>query len=146
MVVRLKIAPQYKEPEIHICSDKEDAKTKEILTSVENLFGSSIFAYREEEVFKIPTMEIVKIYTENKNVYIATTKGNYRIRERLYEMESRLSQNGFVRISNTDLVNVDKIERLDTGITGTIIMKLSGGIEAYVSRRYVSKIKKALGI
>ena len=146
MVVRLKIAPQYREPEIHICSDMEDAKTKEILTSVENLFGSSIFAYREEEVFKIPTMEIVKIYTENKNVYVATTKGNYRIRERLYEMENRLSQNGFVRISNTDLVNVDKIERLDTGITGTIIMKLSGGIEAYVSRRYVSKIKKALGI
>ena len=39
MVVRLKIAPQYAEPEIHICSDREDAKTKEILTSVENLFG-----------------------------------------------------------------------------------------------------------
>lgn len=146
MLVKLKIAPQYVEPEIHVCTASEDEKAKELLSSVENLFSGSIFAYRDEEVFKIPYREVIKIYTENKNVYIATGKGNFRIRERLYEMENLLSENGFVRISNTDMVNVDKIERLDTGITGTIIMKLSGGIEAYVSRRYVSKIKKALGI
>lgn len=146
MLVKLKIAPQYVEPEIHVCTASEDERAKELLSSVENLFGGSIFAYKDEEVFKIPYREVIKIYTENKNVYVATSKGNYRIRERLYEMENLLSENGFVRISNTDMVNVDKIERLDTGITGTIIMKLSCGIEAYVSRRYVSKIKKALGI
>ena len=146
MRVKLKIAPQYVEPEIHVCTASEDERAKEILASVENLFGGSIFAYKDEEVFKIPYREVIKIYTENKNVYVATGTGSYRIRERLYEMENLLSENGFVRISNTDMVNVDKIERLDTGITGTIIMKLSGGIEAYVSRRYVSKIKKALGI
>ena len=35
---------------------------------------------------------------------------------------------------------------LDLSITGTIRMTLEGGVTAYVSRRYVKKIKQALGL
>ena len=88
----------------------------------------------------------MRIFTQNKNVYLTTENEQYRIKERLYELEETLDGSQFVRISNTDIVNVRKIKRLDTGIIGTIKMKLSGEQEAYVSRRYMGKIKQALGL
>ena len=58
-------------------------------------------------------------------------------------MEEKLDKTRFVRISNSEIVNLRKIKRMDTSITGTIKMYLEGEIETYVSRRYVSKIKTA---
>lgn len=61
-------------------------------------------------------------------------------------MEERLDVKRYVRISNSEIINVQKLIKLDTSLTGTIKMYLKGNQETYVSRRYVSKIKKALGI
>ena len=48
----------------------------------------------------------------------------------------------------TEEVNrvVDFVSRLDLSFVGTICMELSNGTVSYVSRRYVSKIKKVLGL
>ena len=61
-------------------------------------------------------------------------------------MEEQLDNRKFVRISNSEIVNIKKIKKLDTSLTGTICMYLEGEKMTYVSRRYVSKIKKVLGI
>ena len=47
-----------------------------------------------------------------------------------------------MRISNSELVQKGRILRLDFGLTGTIRLILEGGLETYVSRRYVSRIRK----
>lgn len=52
----------------------------------------------------------------------------------------------FVRISNSEIVNLKKVKSLDLSFVGTICMELSNGTVSYVSRRYVSKIKKVLGL
>jgi DNA-binding LytR/AlgR family response regulator len=63
----------------------------------------------------------------------------------LYELEERLD-NRFVRISNSEIVNLKKVKSLDLSFVGTICMELSNGEVSYVSRRYVSKMKKILGL
>ena len=60
------------------------------------------------------------------------------------ELEEILDSDSFVRISNSEIVNVKKIIRLDTSITGTIRMYMKGDTQTFVSRRYVSRIKKTL--
>ena len=60
--------------------------------------------------------------------------------------EERLDNNLFVRISNSEIVNLKKVKSLDLSFAGTICMELSNGDVSYVSRRYVSKIKKILGL
>ena len=60
------------------------------------------------------------------------------------ELEEILDSDSFVRISNSEIVNVRKIIRLDTSITGTIRMYMKGDTQTFVSRRYVSRIKKTL--
>lgn len=70
----------------------------------------------------------------------------YALRLRLYELEERLSPMRFVRISNSEIINLYLVKRLDLSLSGTICMELAGGATAFVSRRYVSKIKDILGI
>ena len=52
----------------------------------------------------------------------------------------------FLRISNSEIVNIRKIADIDLSIIGRVCIRLSGDICVYVSRRYIPKIKKSLGI
>ena len=62
----------------------------------------------------------------------------------LYELEEQLDRGKFVRISNGEIINLDKVTAVDLSLTGTIRMTLGEAGYAYVSRRYVKKIKEAL--
>lgn len=146
MIVKIKTDPAYEKPEVQICTAAVTPEVEKMAKTIEDALCGSLYAYKDEEIVKVPYREIVRIFTQNKNVYLTTETEQFRIKERLYELEETLDGSQFVRISNTDIVNVRKIKRLDTGIIGTIKMKLSGEQEAYVSRRYMGKIKQALGL
>ena len=75
-----------------------------------------------------------------------TEKGGFTLRLRLYELEERLDKKRFVRISNSEIVNLGKVRGFDLSFSGTIRVSLTNGTSTYVSRRYVSKIKTTLGL
>lgn len=146
MKIKLDINPKYEELEVHVCSKEDSKAARDAYWAVQGLFDLSLIAYWENEAIPINGKDIIRIFGQNKKVYVATAKGTFLLHERLYELEEKLNGTKFLRISNSEIVNLKKIERLDTGITGTIKMYLQENTETYVSRRYVSKIKKALGI
>lgn len=146
MIIKYEIDKKYANPEIHVCVDVQNRKAMEIYDALHEVFEQTINAYEGEERSIVPISGIIRIYSANKQVYIEVENKQLRVKERLYELEERLSQDRFVRISNSEIVNVRKIKRLDTSVTGTIRMKLAGDIETYVSRRYVTRIKQTLGI
>jgi len=90
--------------------------------------------------------EILRIYAAEGKVFAATEKDEFTLRLRLYELEERLDKKRFVRISNSEIVNLGKITGFDLSFTGTIQVSLTNGTSTYVSRRYVSKIKTTLGL
>lgn len=90
--------------------------------------------------------ELIRIYASGGNVYAVTAKGTYTLRLRLYELEEQLDKGQFVRISNSEIINLKKAMHFDLNLAGTIQVKLVNGDTAWVSRRHVSKIKQILGI
>jgi len=146
MRIKLEINPKYKEIEVHICNGQNNEEARNLYHTIKNTIDSRIVCYQEDERLVLTCSEIIRIYTLNKNVYVTTKRGDYRVKERLYELEGRLDDSQFIRISNSEIVNLNRMERLDTSLTGTIRMYLECEIETYVSRRYVTKIKQALGI
>ena len=89
---------------------------------------------------------LVRVYAAAGRVYAVTEKGEHLLRMRLYEAEARLAGRRFVRISHSEIISLRKITALDLSLTGTIRVTLQGGAVSYVSRRYVRKIKEALGL
>lgn len=108
------------------------------------MFNEKITVHKNHETKSVTTYEIVRIYSENKKVYLRTQKHTYEVRDRLYSLEEALRDKGFVRISNSEIVNISVIEKLDMSYTGTIKMYMKNGDETFVSRRYVGKIKDVL--
>lgn len=90
--------------------------------------------------------EIIRIYAAGSKVFAVTNRGEYTLRLRLYEVEERLNPDQFVRISNSEIINLKRAKNFDLSFTGTICVELTNGATAFVSRRYVSKIKKILGL
>ncbi len=125
------------------------ALTDEVTGLVRRLGGEApafIAGYRDGLVSLLAHDDIVRVFTETPRVNVQTVQGTYGVKNRLYEIEAMLDSRQFVRISNTDLVNLKKIKHLDVSLSGTIRVSLEGGIEAFVSRRYMAGIKQRLGL
>ena len=103
-------------------------------------------AWAGETAIPLRAEDILRCYGEDKGVKVQTTRGVYDLRERLYELEGSLDRHTFVRISHSEIVNLKKVTALDLSLTGTIRMTLAGDTVCYVSRRYVKKIKEAIGL
>ncbi len=146
MKIKLIIDKKYTEPEIHICNEEKNKEIERLAQIVSDAVNTTITGYAENGVELLSCETIIRIYTENQKIYAATSNGTYRLHQRLFELEEILDSKRFIRISNSEIVNLRKIKRLDTSITGTIRMYLQGDNETFVSRRYVAKIKKVLEI
>ena len=138
------IQEQYREIEIHICSDQRSKEALGLRDLLEGLLFTKLTVYRNQETKSVSSYEIVRIYSENKKVYVRTKEESFEVRDRLYVLEDVLREKGFVRISNSEIVNISQIEKLDMSYAGTIKMYMKNGDETFVSRRYVSRIKEVL--
>jgi len=146
MQVEIMIDAKYKEPKLVIMADSVSEEVNEILKKIAESTPKVITGFQEDLVKIIEPASIYRIYANDGKVYVETTEGEYTVRLRLYEIEERLSMTSFVRISNSEIVNLEKVKNFDLSFTGTICVTLINGTVTYVSRRYVSKIKKVLGI
>lgn len=146
MKVEISIDPTYKEPKVIILTDKMTDDIEHLMQSITAAAESTLIAFSHKGVELIDSKEIVRIYTEQKKVFVQTIKGVYTVRFRLYELEEKLNPQMFIRISNAEIVNRYMIKHMDISRIGTIGVELKNGTKTYASRRYVSKIKKHLGI
>ncbi len=146
MQVEIKIDSSYTEPKIVITTAAVTEEINDIVKKLSEDTPQIISGSKEEKIEVIEQDDLIRIYANSGKVLAVTNKGEYTLRLRLYEVEKRLNPNQFVRISNSEIVNLKKVNNFDLSFTGTICVKLSNGTVTYVSRRYVSKIKKILGV
>ena len=146
MQIEIKIDENCTEPKITIVTNKVTDEVNEIMKKLAGEQTQMIAGFKDEQVTVLEPNQIYRIYASNGRVYAETELQKFVIRLRLYEVEQRLANNSFVRISNSEIINIKKVRGLDLSFTGTICVSLSNGTVTYVSRRYVTKIKQLLGI
>jgi len=144
MKIKYIIGDKYPEPEVHLCVKEKNREATEIYEAIEKLFELRIVCYRGQESELLSPTQIIRIYSENKKVYVRTAEACYEVKDRLYVLEEQLHEQKFVRISNSELVNLQQIEKLDMSFAGTIQVRMKNGDVTYVSRRFVRKIKEVL--
>lgn len=146
MQVEIKIDSSYTEAKIIIMTASVTEDITNIVKKLSEDVPQIISGSKDEKIEVLEQTDLIRIYATAGKVFAVTGKGEYALRLRLYEIEERLSMHPFVRISNSEIINLKKVDSFDLSFTGTICVKLSNGTTTYVSRRYVSKIKKILGI
>lgn len=148
MKLNIKIDTSVEEPEALIITPRMSEEVNKIVDYIGRLNGEPtvISGVKDDKVEILEQGEFIRAYAEGGKVLVRTEKGLYQVRLRLYELEERLDGSIFVRISNSEIVNLKKVKSIDLSFVGTICMEMSDGDVSYVSRRYVSKIKKILGL
>ena len=146
MQIEIKIDEQCSEPKVIIVADKMTDEINEIVKRISEQPLSVLVGFRNENAVVLDFIDIIRVYAANQKVYADTGEAEYTIRLRMYEIEERLRSCGFVRISNSEVVNIKKIKDFDLGFSGTICVNFQNGSTAFVSRRYVAKIKQILGM
>ena len=147
MKVEIQLDPNLEEPVIIL---RAPSPTEEVEALAEKLRASDLprpfTVAQEREPVRVSRSAVLRFYAEDKGVFCQTGRGVFTVRARLYELEEELEGTRFVRVSNSEIVNLDRVTALDLTLTGTIKMTLEGGTVCWVSRRYVKKIKQALDL
>ncbi len=146
MQLEVKIDSACTEPKVVIFTASMSEDVQAILQKLSDQAPQVLSGCRDHKVEVIEQADLIRIYASAGKVFAVTRKGEYALRLRLYEIEERLPPQQFVRISNSEIINLKKVNHFDLGFTGTICVNLANGTTTYVSRRYVSKLKKILGI
>lgn len=146
MQIEIQIDENCKEPKVIVITDTMSEEVNEIVKRLSGDQPKVIAGFADDTAEVLDPAEIYRVYAAGGKVFAQTNHGEFVLRMRLYEAEQRLDGKSFVRISNSDIINLRKVKSFDLSFAGTICVTLSGGTVTYVSRRYVAKIKQILGI
>lgn len=147
MKVEVHIDPKLTQTTVELHAPARTPQVEQLLRQLEELTTPTTFtAFCGGQARLLPLQDILRFYADGKGVSCQATTGTYSVRERLYELEEALEGTRLVRVSHSELVNLNRVTALDLSLTGTIKMTLEGGVTVYVSRRYVKKIKQALDL
>lgn len=146
MQVEIKIDASYTEPKVIILTNAMTEGVNAIVQKLSDHNLPIISGSRDGKTKILEQDDLLRIYAGGGKVYAMADSGEYLLRLRLYEAEERLNPAQFVRISNSEIINLKKVKNFDLSFTGTISVEMTNGTTTYVSRRYVAKIKKILGL
>lgn len=145
--VRTNISKQYDDIEIVINAPERTNQLTEIENDILRISSNTIekvIGMQDNDIFIIDVSDIIKFYSEEKNNFCKTKDGTFKIKEKLYYLEENLPQKNFIRISNSVIVNIEKVKCFNTSIIGSILIKFEDDTEEYVSKRRVSDVMKFL--
>ena len=104
----------------------------------------TILCKKDNEEYSVLINNIFYLESVDKKVFVYCEKEVFRSSYRLYELEEMLSQAGFVRVSKSVLLNVEKLMGMKTLVNSKLEARLSNGESVCVSRKYLKEIKETL--
>ena len=98
--------------------------------------------YTEYEMKMLPIAQIECITVIDGKTWAIDTLGKrYRLKGRLYEVETQLPSN-FIRINKSALANTARLDRFAVCFTGAVDAVFQSGYREYVSRRCFADIRR----
>lgn len=104
-----------------------------------------LMGFRDGKTVKLNPYDIHCITVIDRKVYAICETEQLQLKERLYTLEEQLPP-VFVKVNQSCLANITKIEKFDASISGTLKLHFKNGYTDYVSRRQLRAVKERIGI
>ncbi len=104
-----------------------------------------IVGYKDRSTVIINPNQVYCFIVEDGKTYAVTQDDKFLLKSRLYQIEEMLTEN-FVKVNQSCIANVKKIERFDTTPYGALNVVFKNGYIDYVSRRQLKIVKERLGV
>ena len=110
------------------------------------MMNHQLTARKNDEIYLLDIADVIYIESVDRKCFIYTADEIYESNFRLYELEQQLEQYGFVRVSKSFLIHLQKIHSLKADINRKIRITMSNGEQIMASRQYADELKKRLGV
>ncbi len=145
--VEVVIDDKYVEPQITIYANERNKHIENIISAIENVSDEEmqvISGKCDGKLGIIIPKDIIRVHTEGRKVIVGTDKGKYVVKDSISSMEEKLDEERFIRISQSEIINLYRVKHFDVSIAGTVLVEFENGESTYVARRFVKQLKSRL--
>ena len=134
---------ELKEPEVTILYPELTESVKRVSDFV-SYVDQTILCKKDNVEYTVLINDIFYVESVDKKVFAYCEKEVFRSNYKLYELEERLPHMGFVRVSKSVIINIEKLTGIKTLVNSKLEARLSNGESVCVTRKYLKDIKMAL--
>lgn len=145
MKIKYEIDNSLQENEIIIKTKQLSDKILEIDRLLSSDTVDSVIGIIDKKYFPIKTRTIERIFSENRKVFLYSKSELYETKKTLTEFEVILDPS-FVRISKSEIANSKLIKSIETEYSGNFTLIFVSGNKSILSRKYVKRLKSAIGL
>ncbi len=152
MKVRTEINNSLKEIELILRSptDNEEVRyylriLQQALYQKQDVQKKQIVAQKGSEFVVLELKDISRFFALDKKCYASYKGIHYQIKHPLYELEALLPQEDFFRISNSEIINLNAIKKIEVLYNASLRILTKDDEYAYVSRSNIKEFKRRLG-
>ncbi len=145
MKITIQIDEHMQDTEIAVTCNKLTPEIEKMLATL-RMLDQQLMVTKEDENYLLDVAKIAYIEAVERKTFVYTEEDVYESKLKLYEMEERLCQSGFFRVSKNTLVHLRFIKSLKNDIARKLRLTLKSGEQIMVSRQYADEIKKRLGV
>ena len=140
--------------EIIIDSDREEKvvifaqKMTPLIRDIKELAECTdcrLVGYQDKVLVPLDPSNIFCVTVIRNKTYAICEKESFLLKERLYVLEEKLPDY-FIKINQSCIANIKKIQRFDASISGTLKLRFQNGHVDYVSRRQLKYVKERIGM
>ena len=133
-----------KDVEVTVRAKQDDREAARVLALLGENRQDALICRTLSDEQEIDIGSVVIISKDGRFLSVKTTCGEYVVAEPLYKVEQRLDPTRFVRISQSEIVNLRYVKGWALEGGGIIRIELEGGVKSYTSRRYATEIRRIL--
>lgn len=145
MEISINIEPNCTDTEIVINCSNITTEIESIIAALQ-LADNRITVTKNNEKHLLSISKIAYIESVDRRTFIYTEKDCYESNLKLYEIEERLCDNNFLRISKSCIVRLKYIRSLKSEFDRKIRITLENDEQLIASRQYAVQLKKRLGV
>lgn len=123
-------------------------EVQELMRKLEELNAkfSAVPLSVNDRVVMVQIDQIIAIEVLDNELTIYTHERNYQLRGQLKKMAERINDGNFVQISKNTVINLNHLDSLEAAFSGNMTAFLTDDLKFSVSRKYLSDLKKQLGM
>ena len=110
------------------------------------ILQEQLMVSKGEEIVILDVSAILYIESVDRKTFVYTKDTVYESKLKLYEIEARLCESGFIRANKSCLIQIRQIKSLRSDLDRRIRVTFESGEQILVSRQYADELKKRLGV
>ncbi len=101
---------------------------------------------KDDQQFFIDVSDIIYIESMGHDILLHTKDVTYTSSERLKNLETILDPDKYLRVSNSVIVNIKQVKRIESSLMQKFILHMTNGSKVDVTRSYYYIFRDRLGI